>query len=768
MKIEKGPGVAKNEVVKSDCGRDCNQEEKAIVFVGCTANGKSSLIQSILKYGGHHVEADSVEVGMGNKSTTKTVSSFRFTVDIKDHILKDRLGNVVAAVDEDTDIYALEPHTSSSGRHVHLLMLDTPGLDDSDNLKEDEERDQDGSADGCPQMRTVDERHKFAVLTALGGLKEVHSVCFVISLDSTLNPSAQRVIKEYLEMFKKSDLDATYHFAHTFIHVENMFDKKALNRPQVIENTFDIRADQAKHHQIDNLPIKDDPISKHFADRAISRLIDSLADGAGQPTTNMRYPLSDAHKIMNVDINQSLQVLQRSWETRVSQLEASLSKLEKSKQPLNVKLEVQIKNWLELHLHASQFDTEELVEVGYAHMSERSHLTSRTKLYFRVTAKAPIRSWKLSDNGGVWYGFGSITKGVDKTCNVRLEAAYGDSAAGSVTLLGWKKEAFKESLAQAEKATNEAKTEYEDTKSKINAFEEQITDAKETIEQMQGDIKILVKQMDILIQTDYCSLEEIMAHGAFLSVPDVCCYLLDEQETVDFFDQDLLPISTVQMSEIREDYTNEAAEISDALAFCSIMLKALDEDLQAKKMVRDELDAVRITIGDHLNANEVQFDAVREAGSSWQNEVGDDVFLDPVDRREVGRYVEKLHSELKQRIDSGVKIVNDAMGQEGERLLDRATVVESAIKKLDALMDSNREIQAKWKVIESDHQVSLEATKRMVEVASGETLSVGQFTVLRKGIDDFGPDSKQPWKRLFGSFRDVEKCKRLNTKTAEL
>lgn len=762
MKIEKRSSVVKSEeVVKFDCGRKCNQEEKAIIFVGCTANGKSSLIRSILKYGGHTVEAGSVKVGMGNESTTKEVSSFRFVVEIKDHILKDSLGNSVVEVDENTDIYDLEPHTSPSGRHVHILMLDTPGLDDSDNLKEEEKRDQDGSAAHRPQMRTVDERHKIAVITALGGLKEIHSVCFVLSLENPLNPPTQRVINEYLQMFKKSDLDAAYHFAHTYTHVENMFGRKALDRPQVIESTFGIRTDQAKHHYIDNLPIKDDPISTHFSDRAISRLMDCLADGDGQPTTNLRYPLSDAHKSMDIDAIQSMRLIQRHWENEIVELEASLPELENSKQSLEMKVDVQESHWRELHLRAMKFDTEELVEVGYGHKSERSHLTSRTKLQFTVTAKAPIRSWKLSDNGGVWYGLGSITKGVDKSCNVRLEAAYGDSAVGSVTLFGWKKDAFKEALAQANEAANEAKTEFEDTKSSINRLEEEITDTKTNIESAQEDVENLVQAIDTSLKTDYCTLEEIMTHGPFFSVPDICCYSLDHQP-INIFSPDLLPSSNVQMNEICEDYTNRAALIESALKFCSTMLKALDADTQRSEKPRQELIAVRIKIGDQLDANEVQFNAVQETGQLCRVEISDVGSLNRIDHMEVGKHIEELQQVLKQRIDGGVEIVSDAVGQECERLLGRAAVLESAVEKMDALMQVNREIQAKWKDIEAAHRDSLNAAKRLVEVASSEELSTGQFTVLRIGIEDCGPDSKQPWQRLFDSFREVEKCKRLN------
>src|SRR3979490_361807 len=100
----------------------CNQEEKAVVLVGCTQNGKSSLIRTILRYGGYMKEAAAVEIGIGNKSTTKYVSSHKVAINIRRHEVNDEEGNAVPFVDEDTDIYDLVPESYQSGRHVHLLL----------------------------------------------------------------------------------------------------------------------------------------------------------------------------------------------------------------------------------------------------------------------------------------------------------------------------------------------------------------------------------------------------------------------------------------------------------------------------------------------------------------------------------------------------------------------------------------------------------------------------------------------------------------------
>lgn len=240
------------------------------------------------------------------------VSEFKVTIDIKDHYLKDAEGRIID-VDENTELYECEPDSSPSGKHIHLRMLDTPGLDDSRNERDDVNERQEKGVSIDSQMRRVDEKHKLAVLQALAGLQKVHSVCFVLSLQNTIGKATQDITRQYLSVFEKSQLDASFHFAHTYVTVENMFDKKVITRPSIIEETFNVKAKRLEHHFIDNLPLEDDPISKHFADWAIADLLSSLIDETGQETRSIQYPKeSPVYSIMDSDLRDTLKILEHS------------------------------------------------------------------------------------------------------------------------------------------------------------------------------------------------------------------------------------------------------------------------------------------------------------------------------------------------------------------------------------------------------------------------------------------------------------------------
>ena len=560
----------------------CDQEDKIVVFIGCTANGKSSFIRSILEYAGRRLEAKGVEVGMGSKSTTKTVFLYKTAVHIKHHYLKDTDGCIVD-VDEDTDIYKLKPVASKSHRYVHLSMLDTPGLDDSDNLKDEEARNRNTSIAGSLQIRTVDEMHKFAVLKALAEAGKIHAICFVLSIENTLGDATQRILKEYLTLFEKSKLDKVYHFAHTYVNVENMFGTKATDRPQVIEEIFNIKKGTTKYYLIDNLPLHDDPTSKHFIDLALAKFIESLSCSVVQATDDICYPKSDAHKSMDDDLIQSIDILYRRIEEAIPARREEIVQLEASKRPLEVRAKVEKTNWTELRTRFEGLDTEELVEIRYQFKQDRAQLTYRTRLCFSLTAKAPIRDYKLSEtNNCVWSGLQKIEKGVDKYCSPTLEAPWGNSASGSITLLGWKKEALAAEVARVEKEKDEAWSDYDRTRTQIKALNATIKEAKSNIALGTEELDVL-KDLRGAIHTDHISLDNIKTHNRHFAVPDLCCYTIDQKEPL--FPQMILPHTNILLSDIREEYLQKATEISKSLEIATLTLKALELDFQRKERI---------------------------------------------------------------------------------------------------------------------------------------------------------------------------------------
>ena len=729
----------------------CSQEEKVVVFVGCTANGKSSLIRSILEYAGQNLEADSVEVGIGNKSTTKTVSSYKTTVQIKDHCLKNADGYIVD-VNENTGVYELEPATSRSDRHVHLLMLDTPGLDDSDNLKDEEARNEIASNERGLQMRTADEMHKFAVLEALAGARKIHSVCFALSIESTLGDATQRVLKEYLAMFGKCKLDQQYHFAHTYVNIENMFGSKASDRPRLIEETFGIKEGTTKHYLINNLPLHDDPISKHFADLALSNLLDSLFGLIGQPTGHVCCPKSDAHGSMDEDLSQSVEMLERFQKAQVAALTENIRQFEASKRPLDLRHDVELKNWGELYTRFQELNTEELVKIGYQFKEEQAHLFSRTRLHFSLTAKAPIRDYKLFDtNSCVWSGLQNVKKGVDKHCSATLEAAWGDSASGSITLLGWKKEALAIEVSRAEKEQSEAWSDLYKTKEQIEALELQTEDARRDIALLTKTLKALNRVRDA-IRIDHISLDDIRTHSRYLVVPNLCCYTVNHKESI--YPQSLL-YTNISSSDISEDYDQKVAETSKTIDVCTATLKALELDLWRKEFLSEQLSAARTAIMEHIVANE----AKNADYPRWQPKSHLEG-LSPSARAEVRKPLGTLQTELNLRLDHADDFILAGLNAENEALKRQAEDLQHGIEKMTLLIDANEHTRTKWTARLSEHELSLQAARDMVALSATELLPLGQFTLLRKAIDEYGPDSKMPWERLFQSWMEVLKCGR--------
>ncbi|MCJ1279944.1 hypothetical protein MMC21_007769 [Puttea exsequens] len=729
----------------------CSQEEKIVVFVGCTANGKSSLIRSILEYAGHNLEADGVEVGIGNKSTTKIISSYRTTVKIKDHSLKDYDGCIVE-VDKDTDIYELEPVASRSDRHVHLLMLDTPGLDDSDNLKVEEARNGVESIGGGLQMRTVDEIHKFAVIEALVEAGMLHSVCFVLSIENTLGEATQRVLKEYLAIFEKSKLDNHYIFAHTYVNAENMFSSKASIRPQIIEETFSIKKGSTSHHLINNVPLHDDPISQHFADFALSNFLDSLSGMTGQPTGDVCYPKSDAHNTMDEDLILSVDIFERFLKEQITVLTNDISRLEASKRPLELRRDVEKTIWLELYEHFQKLDSEELVEIGYQFKQERAHLTSCTKLYFSLTAKAPIRDYKLSDNGCLWSGLQNIQKGVHKYCSATLEAAWGDSASGSITLLGWKKEALVAEVTRAKKEEGDAWSDYGQTKTQVEELETKIENAR-------GDIALHTENLEVLnrlrdaIRTDHISLEDIRTHGRYFVVPNLCCYTFDQRTPL--FPQTLLPYTNISRSDVSEEYAQKVAQASKAIEISTVTLRALELDLERKERTIEQLTSRRMAIIEKIVDNK----AKNAEFQRWQPK-SHIANLSPRTRAEVLKPLSAFQTELTIRLDRADDLISAGFNAENEALKKRAEFFQRSVEKMAALIDANKHVRAKWTTILLDHEASLQAARDMVALSTKDLLSVGSFTLLRKAIDEFGPESRVPWERLFESWREVSRCSR--------
>lgn len=720
----------------------CDQEEKVILFVGCTQNGKSSLIRSILQYGGYEKEATAIEVGIGNDSTTKKVSSYKVVINIESHILKDENGKTVHFVDDDSTLYELKPFALPSSHHVHLLLIDTPGLDDSDNSKEAEI--QQGGTSGF-QMRTVDEKHKLAVLQALGAIEKVHTICFVLSLENTLGRATQDLTREYMSIFEQSNLNTSFHFAHTYVNVENMFDEKTLNRPVVFEETFGLRGKNVKHHYIDNVALEGDPISEHFAKLGISRLLESLENVKGQPTTNLRYPKTTAHRSMDRGLSESIDTLQRSCQREISLLKGKISKLEASKAPLDAAGKVLFESWSNLCDKVRDLDTESLWPIGDQQLSQEFSFLEYTWLRFNISTQAIIRDIDVTKcDNAEWEKYPS-GKGT-KYCSAVLKSSFGRSVSGSIQLWGWKKEARAEELRSVRREKAETRSDYDTTMSKIPKINSEIEDIGKEIETLKSKIMELEVEKGH-IQLDYIPIEAIKSNHCHFGTPDILSYSLGHGMKRKI-PTSLLPRTNVPSEEITKKCIEEELEFSDLVMLCTKTIEGIEADLSRKLKIKNQLLELEVTNLDEI----AQMNTRIKVGGSWSCKT-DIKTLSRPDRVEAATYLQDLSLELESRIKGGRASITAALQKEHEQLEKRLGVLRSGISKVEELLKYNKQMKVKWAELLAQHNTSLKAVKMMTILMSSSDLPIGAFTIVRIGINDLGEDSREPWIRLLKSLR---------------
>ncbi|KAL5610296.1 hypothetical protein FOVSG1_004977 [Fusarium oxysporum f. sp. vasinfectum] len=556
------------ELGKSPATCKCGQEEKIVVLVGRTQHGKSSLIRSILDYSGFEKEADRVKVGsFGNDSTTKHTKQFAVCINLQRHVLMD--GDGIERIvdfrkDDIEDMYDFVPSTEATSDHVHLRILDTPGLDDSDNLKEAEKA---VSVGGSPQVRIIDERHKFSILRAISVLGKIHTVCFVLDIGNNLGASIQSQFKEYFEIFTLSKLAASFHFAHTKVDIDKRFLEKTCNRPAAVNKTFSL-AYNSSHHFIENLPDKGDEISVHFSNWGLSGLLRSISRHQAQLVTQLNYPKSDAQRLMDEILKSTLKTQEVEWAGEIDTLEAQKSQWTSTKRDVDKRASTELKSWKKVHTQAEELDKTTLVQVGFQEKYERSHFFNRSRLSFFVHASSPIRHFELEkstgDSGCHWVGEPTSldTFGKDYCSTDLISWSSGTAIWGKVKLMGWIKEAKADELKVFREEESEAWKDYTTTIRRAEALEASILEADQKVKSLRQRIKEFRLRYSCL-SLSYIPMEVLKTSSQYLASVGIISYAYGIGLKIDLPSE-----SALNLSQIQSDYKKvfeEKQRVSSAM-----------------------------------------------------------------------------------------------------------------------------------------------------------------------------------------------------------
>lgn len=198
-----------------------------ILFIGQTQAGKSCLIKSFFQYNNLTVP-DNLKIGNGDHSTTK-----------------------------ETTIYSLDLNTKIYDQNkISLDLIDTPGLDDSNDNNE---------------------HIMIDILNSLDIIKQIGTICFVINSNSAYTGTFLQIFKYY------TDILSLFKNRLVIVHTNFGYEKKISNEKRInqrIDNFYNSTGFKGKHFFIDcvnnSSNIYSDQIKKLFDEDRYGVLTDLI------------------------------------------------------------------------------------------------------------------------------------------------------------------------------------------------------------------------------------------------------------------------------------------------------------------------------------------------------------------------------------------------------------------------------------------------------------------------------------------------------------
>ncbi|KAK3682366.1 hypothetical protein B0T22DRAFT_494097 [Podospora appendiculata] len=448
---------------------------KNVIFIGMTQNGKSSLIQQILRYAGEEELSRTVGIGQGNFSQTQVCSSYDVDVPLKTHRLRqiegpddeeDKNGSYITPGDDfrfdDVDEYKLGQDVEDSGDRLPLRLIDTPGLSDSGNAQSSSSS---SSSSTSGTMRVVDERHKLRILLSLQKIEHVHAICFVVRRDTNFGGDFQDLVRRMVALLTFSVRSTAWNLQYHIIHTNIDVDDRASGVCESRQRAFDqFGPGGAAHHFVDNMPDRDYPLDLYFANHTLSLLFQSLTKGSAVSFTNLYYPKSPEHTCNDQALisaaQQAMSQLSAVVETgrkKMAALQADVQRHTASAQ-LN---QVRVDDY-ESKIAALDCDTLVVIdsEEGW---TERNHAGGGWRLFYFSTTVPIAKVEKCHDGDGEW----ELESQTDTSFYIILQPNWLCKCYGKVTLYGTMKEVHKDELATLRTQLGPVRTRCQEHKTQI-------------------------------------------------------------------------------------------------------------------------------------------------------------------------------------------------------------------------------------------------------------------------------------------------------------
>ncbi|TGJ87254.1 hypothetical protein E0Z10_g1565 [Xylaria hypoxylon] len=729
----------------------CGQEEKVVVLVGGTQQGKSSLIQSILGYGGYPNDNTHIETGTGVRSTTKATKTYPVILRIGEHRLLDDDGHErgfdVRDGEDSKDLLDMTPVSRLTGQHIHLRLIDTPGLDDSDNSQYENTHTR-GTQAGS-QVRVVDEQHKLAILKALAQEGRVHTVIFVMSISVAVkNRGSKSLLQEYMDIFKLSGLARSFHFAHTKLDVTTIFEEVARTRPGEVDKLFRLHG-IAKHHLMNSMPLNEEPVSQQYSLCAISNLLKGLAREVCQSVSQLQYPKGDAHRLMDEMIKAAITIRQRALGAEIAKAQSKISEKRSLLVSLQNRAESEQQSWSELRREVEKVDTEVLVEIASQSRSDRTHWFSDSVVYFDIDTRTPIRDWKENHIGN-WTLLSNEPLG---TTNLRAKITSHLAISGTVTVFGYMKEVKADDVEALSKERDEAWKDYQATNTKRIVTKNEISNLEEDIKTTKAQLNTLSVALPSLDKSSI-DMETIKSRGEYLASTSVIsyCYGIGLQLALP---RDDLPNEWqfASYEEVDGKYASRRKESEQRVLTYERLLKHQRANNETRQNVIDSSMKMADALDEFAHQISESFETPTWADS------GIDISPAPThDSEMVKAMAEKFRTELRARCEDCESDTEDLIEQVLTGVGDRIRTARAMAEKLRDSIGDAKSLISSWErqMRESESEY---AASTFVPIVTGRSIfHIGVHVALKMAVDNPGATTMDAWDTMFLGFKDAHRC----------
>ena len=749
-----GKAPARPSPPVSRCG--CGGQERNVIFIGLTQNGKSSLIKAILQYAESSELAKIVHIGNNNVSLTQDCSSYQVKVPLKTHILRSKDDGQTLEPDEDTEPKEVVVEEKMLRDHIHLNLIDTPGLDDSGNNAEGDIKDEDDAsmaerAKGL-RMAVVDEKHKLRILAALAEAQHIHAICFVIRDSENFGGRLQGHISDLIQIFDFSfDFDSSeinYFVIHTDISTDERFTEKATVRKRAFQNHFN---HQAVHHFVNNPKKHPNQLSYYFSMISLSGLFVDFSKLSPQHVADLKYPKNTSHLENDGELERSYGFVQVALEQELSDLLKESKRLTASRKPLNARISTSNTQLNEIRTKIDRLDTLEHIE-GHPYSKRvdcKLFSGHEERIYFTTTH--PIVKIEKSKTNGSW----NTESLMEKSHSIYLHVSWTeDHATGTVTPYHYKRDLESASLDRLKASRDELMAKISETETELATLDKSI----KLLEAKRNSIRTtLASQRDECatittypssasrVLKPYFSIAALGPTLKYFTADNIYAAALG-YNLVTTAAKTALPRNTLDQDTLLQDLETKQTQTMDLLAAKQRALDELESGLRRKSQVVKQLEEMVLRCNTSLALLKAQQDSVKpfvtqamRAHHRWT----------VADQEATAAHLAETLETLDQRAEKSTL----ALAQVGEvkvmRLARQQEAVHEAKDRLQGFEEEVEEVKTAWTKEKVRLQLGVEAMVAVMGMLRAEELGIGAFAVVAKGIQR---GVKNPYMLL---YRDV-------------